>query len=209
MRGAAILVLACACSFEHGRLPGATRDGDVTGDGARIDTATDASMRQTLFAYNIAGEAHSGTDFPGMWAADPGTICDGSSYQLAVDVQNTVDDPLFTRWQYSFSAINCALGTSLPPDEYEVTLVFGEIWIGPGCPYNGTARIFDIEIEGTVVEANVNTVAVGGCCHPDATAPGTPFKRVFTRTISDGTANITLRAKGNDQAMLNAIMLRR
>jgi hypothetical protein len=128
---------------------------------------------------------------------------------LSADVNGTVDDPLFIYWQYSFSAINCAIGQNLPAGNYELTLVFGEIWIGPGCPYTGSAdRIFDVYVEGALQEAALDTVAVGGCCHPDATTPGTPFARVYTVTVADGTLNLVLDALPNEQAIVSAIQLR-
>ena len=198
---ALVLSLLWACSFEQGE---ARVDATSGSDGG------DASTAEVVLAININGEAHTGSDFAGAWAADPGGICDGDKYSLSgIDVQNTVDDPLFTTWQYSFTRINCALGSSLPRGDYELTLVFGEVWIGPGCPYNGTQRVFGIELEGTLVEANVNTVTIAGCCHPDAIVKGAPFKRVFTQTVFDGTLDVTLRAAQGEQAMLSAVMLRR
>ena len=213
MRGIAVLVLACACSFEHGRLPGAPSDDARTDDARQIDAAPDAGDPPMLIAaYNIAGEAHTGVDFPGMWAADPGGICDGLPWTEAVNVTNTVDDALFQRYQYRTNggAIACRVGSGLPVDRYEVTLLFGEMFVGPGCPATSSAqRIFDVLIEGMLVENNLNTLVVGGCCHADATTPGTPFKRVYTLEVDDGVVNITLDGESSYDAMISAIMLRR
>jgi hypothetical protein len=176
---------------------------DATGDdGGGIDADT------VIARFNMGGPTVVGVDFPGEWLADPGTVCGGSTYSLAAEVTGTQDDMLFTFWRYSFSSIPCSVGVDLPAGQYEVTLVFGEIWIGPGCPYNGTRRIFDILVEGTVVENALDTVVVGGCCNENATTPGAPFTRSFAATIDGGAVDVELRAVQPDQAMISAIMLR-
>lgn len=208
MRHVVLGVLLPACSFEHGfavGMPGG--DAGRRHDAPVADAAIDAAPTFVV-AYNVAGPAHTGTDFPGMWAADPG-ICDGLPYTINVDVTNTVDDLLFTRYEYAFETIECALGTNLPPATYEITLLFGELFTGPGCAENNVDRVFDVLVEGTVVEDNLNTVTVGGCCHPSATTPGKPFARVYTREISDGTVDISLRPEPQQATMISAIMLRR
>ncbi len=204
------VLLLPACSFEHGLAVGIPGDDAGPSDDAPViaDIAIDAAPTFVV-AYNVAGPAHTGSDFPGVWAADPGGICDGLPYTINVNVTNTVDDLLFTRYQYAFETIDCALGTNLPPATYEITLLFGELFTGPGCAENNVDRVFDVLVEGTVVEDNLNTVTVGGCCHPSATSPGKPFARVYTREITDGTVDISLRPEPNQATMLSAIMLRR
>jgi hypothetical protein len=213
-RGAAAIAagLLCACSFDTS---GAADPGPLdpqaadaaTGADATGDPAADAGG-VVLLRVNLAGPAHEGIDFPGEWAADPGDVCDGSDWSLEVEVQGTEDDPLFVHWQYSFDEIRCALGQDLPPGDYEITLLFGEVWIGPGCPYTDQ-RIFDVEVEGSIVETGLDTVAVGGCCHPDAVDPGAPFARSYTATVTDGTMNVGLLSHAGAQTMLSAIQLRR
>lgn len=209
-RGALVLLAQLAgCSFDHGVLSGG-RPLDGGDDSALVTIDAPPDAEPTLVAaYNLYGPAYTGIDFPGMWAADPGTICNGTPYQIDVDVTGTVDDVLFTRYQYTYSSMDCAIGMNLPAASYEVTLLFGELYTGPGCYENTIQRIFDVLIEGTVVEDNLNTVAVGGCCNPSATSPGAPFKRVYIQYVADGTVNVTLRAEPQQAAMLSALMVRR
>lgn len=210
MRHVVLGLLLPACSFEHGLAVGTENDAGPGDDAPAVtaDASIDAAPTFVL-AYNLAGPAHTGMDFPGMWAADPGGICDGLAYTINVDVTNTVDDVLFTRYQYAYETIDCALGTNLPPATYEITVLFGELFTGPGCAETNVDRVFDVLVEGTVVEDNLDTVTVGGCCHPSATTPGMPFARVYTREVSDGTVDISLRPEPQQATMISAIMLRR
>src|SRR5438046_1328553 len=68
-----------------------------------------------------------------------------------------------------------------------------------------TARvILQVNLGGPAL----STVAVGGGCNAQATAPGAPFKRTFTAHVTDGVMNVELRAIAPDQAMISAIELR-
>jgi hypothetical protein len=207
---AAALSLVCACSFEHGRFPTGAGPSDGGGDAQAVsaDAAIDAAVPVFVAAYNIGGLAYTGTEFAGTWDTDPGGVCTGSPWTENIDVTGTVDDPLFQRYRYG-GTIDCALGTNLPAATYEITLLFGEVYMGPGCPSPGGTRVFDVSIEGTLVEDNLNTLTAGGCCNPNAPNPGHPFSRVYTREVTDGTVDIALRAESQSQAMISAVMLRR
>jgi hypothetical protein len=212
IRGAAVVMagLVCACSFDPSGAGGASDAGSGRADATPEADApgTEDAGGAVLMRVNLGGPAHRGSDFPGEWAADSGDVCDGSDWTLEVEVHGTEDDPLFVHWHYSFGEIRCALGSDLPPGDYEVTLLFGEVWIGPGCPYDDE-RIFDVEVEGTIVETGLDTVAVGGCCHPDALEPGAPFARSYTATVTDGTMDVGLLSHAGAQTMLSAVELRR
>src|SRR5215510_6036660 len=116
---AAVLSLLAACTFERGfgsHGPSPSDDAAIDADRVTADAASDATpAKQFVLAYNLHGPAHVGIDFPGMWAADPGGICDGEVWDVAFDVANTADDPLFQHYQYRLAggAIACNLGTNL------------------------------------------------------------------------------------------------
>jgi hypothetical protein len=205
--------LLAACSFTPGAGPAAQGDDAaivIDAPGMHGDDAgTDAPMKQLVAAYNIHGPTVVGVDFPGTWAVDPGNICNGDVWDVTFNVTNTVDDELFRHYQYRTAGgtIDCTLGSQLAPGMYEVTLLFGEVWIGPGCSAPATQRLFDVLIEGVKVENDLNTLDEGGCCDPSAVVPGMPFKRTYVVNVSDGVVNITLDAEPNRDTMISALAL--
>ena len=211
----AVLCLLCACTFVPGAGPQAQHDDaaieidapGVGGDGA----AADAAPKQLVAAYNIHGPTVVGVDFPETWSADPGNICNGDVWDVTFNVTNTVDDELFRHYQFRTGGgtIDCTLGSQLTAGMYEVTLLFGEVYVGPGCAAPTTQRLFDVLIEGVKVEDNLNTLSEGGCCDPAATVPGTPFKRSYVVNVTDGVVNITLDAEPTRDTMISAIALYR
>jgi len=162
----------------------------------------DADTRQPV-RINVNGPAHTGTDYPGNWASDPGAggICSGSGffdYNTASAINGTVDDVLFQYLSLG-DPLNCAIG-SLPAGDYEVNLYFAEVYVG--CPsLGGGNRIFDIQLEGQTVATDVNIDSEAGCA---LQSNGGPVVKSFQLTISDGTLNVSMPASEN-VAFLSAI----
>jgi hypothetical protein len=157
---------------------------------------------------NINGPAHSGQDFPGAWGADPGLggVCGPSVYGNPMPIAGTRDDSLFQGESFG-SPLVCAVGGgALPPGRYQVNLYFAEIYWGPGCPGGGPgpgSRLFDVRIEGTVVEGSVDLFREAGC----AASPmgnGRPVVKRYTAAINDGTLDLRFEAQV-DNAKISAI----
>jgi hypothetical protein len=151
--------------------------------------------------YNIAGGDHTGTDFPGLWAADPGGICTGNPEVQTGDIQQTVDDPLFLTRHWG--GITCTID-SMPAGSYTISLLFAEVYIG--CPGgsgggNGT-RVFDISAEGSTLDTGIDVyAATGGCAFSD----GGPLRKTYSGvSVLDGTLSLVL-IPVSDDTTLNAI----
>lgn len=159
------------------------------------DAMPDADTRMPV-RINVNGPAHTGTDYPGNWQADPGAggVCSGSGffdYETNSAINGTVDDVLF---QYVSLAdpLNCSIA-SLDPGDYEVRLYFGEVYVG--CPSGGGGdRVFNIQLEGQTVATSVNIDDEGGCI---LQSNGMPVVKSYNLTINDGTLNISMPASEN------------
>jgi hypothetical protein len=95
----------------------------------------------------------------------------------------------------------------LPPGDYAVTLLFGEVHRGAGCPSSGTlSRVYDVWIEGTRVLQNFDVVSAnGGCVASTTSTSPAPVNRSFTTTVTDGTLNI--ETSGNTNGMISAVQI--
>jgi hypothetical protein len=155
---------------------------------------------------NINGPDHTGVDYPGTWAADPGDggACGPLYYTNNNPITGTMDDALFHNVAYG-PVMTCAVGNQLPAGNYQVTLYFAEIYWGSGCPGGGGSgsRVFDIELEGTTLRNDVDLFDLEGGC---ATNGGSPHLETFTLLINDGTLNISLAASA-DNGMVSAVEL--
>lgn len=147
---------------------------------------------------NIFGPAVTGVDFPGQWQADPGAggtgsdLCTGGTGVEPAMVTGTVDQDLF-KFRV-FGTVDCTIGSNLPSGDYDVTLLMGELFFGPGCPGGGGVgdRVFDVLIEGATVEQNIDVFAEGGCVNSAATTAGVPVTRTYRVTVTDGAVDISL-----------------
>jgi|GEM_PF-464919 len=153
---------------------------------------------------NVNGPAHTGTDYPGNWSADPGSggVCGANAYSTGSAINGTVDDVLFQGEVWG-NPVTCAVddgGVPLPPGDYEVTLHFAEIYFGDGCPGGGGtgSRVFDIVLENTTVETGFDAFAEGGCAASTTNSSTSPVSRTFTVNVSDGTLNVSLPASANN-----------
>lgn len=145
------------------------------------------------YRINTGGEAF--TDSNGnVWDKDGGFGRGQAAFADTIQIAGTVDDFLFQseRWlpagadvlPYRFAVDN---GT------YIIKLYFAE----RGNRAVG-GRIFDVEIEGTIVLKDFDIVAAAG-------APRTLVTREFTRTITDGYINIKFLRGIIQNPMINAI----
>lgn len=192
-----------SASSNDGGLDGAG-DGAVM-DGA-IDSGADAAPTITL-RYNLNGSKFTSTTpaAAGVWQADPGNLCGPSTY-TADAVYGTSDGPLYVGEVFGDPLV-CEVGSnSLPPGDYQITLYFAEIYFGPGCPGGGEgigARVFDVAIEGTVYEQDLDLYKLGKCL---ATDGGAPIVKSYRVTVTDGAVSVRMPATQNN-GCLNAIKI--
>ena len=217
--------MAAGCSFDgavNSQSGGQDSDGAVLpGEDGAVEGGEDGSTgdpdagpgdpdAQGPPAYslrvNLGGEAHVGTEYLGTWLADDGSYCGGNPWQVTAAIHNTVDDPLFQTNVYGIFA--CSFGEGrLPPGDYGVTLLFGEVHRGLGCPSSGTlSRIYDVWFEGNRVLQNFDVVSTnGGCVASTTSTSPVPVNRFFTTTVTDGTLNI--ETTGGTNGMISAVQI--
>jgi len=186
-------------------------------DGGGSTDATDAPadgtpvMRDGALAairIDIDGAAYSGVDYPGAWAADPGTggICNGMTFASpTTTVNGTNDSTLFIGQMYN-GTLTCTV-PNVPAGTYKVTLLFAELRLGasPCTASSPPARIFDIALEGTTVATAFNMTATGGGCAASG-GPGHAFSETYTIDVTDGALDVVETAS-QGAAALNAIEL--
>ncbi len=188
--------------------PGSIPDaGEGSTPDASPDAAPDAtSTPTTTIRINVSGSQHEGIDYPGSWAADPpgSSVCGPSYYENLSPVAGTQDDALFVNVAFGDPMV-CSVGDNLlPSGNYRVRLYFAEIYFGSGCPGGGGTgnRVFNIELEGNLVESNLDIFELAGC----TVNGGTPHIASFDLLITDGTLNIEMPASANN-GMIAAIEL--
>jgi hypothetical protein len=176
---------------------------------AAVDPPPPDGPPPVALRINVNGPAHTGIDFPGMWAADPGNggVCAGpSEFSTMNPINGTRDDELFQREMFG-APLTCAVGGGkLPPGRYQVNLYFAEIFFGPGCQGGGPgtgARLFDIRIEGEMVLPNLDIFSEGGCA-ASTLGTGKPIVKRFMVQINDGTVDLRFDAR-RDNAKISAI----
>lgn len=167
-------------------------------DAMNADAAVDAEPQEVRLRSNVNGPEVDGVDFPGTWAADPGAggVCNGTEGGgNGTAIQGTVDDDLFNG-NMRADPLLCTLGSDLPPGDYDVTLLFAETFFGGNCTGGGAgvgARVFDVIIEGDIVETDLDPFVEGNGCVADAAdADAAPFARTYSVTVDDGDVDIRL-----------------
>jgi hypothetical protein len=194
---------------------GAAAAGDALDAGAQ-DAALPADLAGTVtlpVRIHVNGAAYTGgADFPGSWAADPGIggVCSGAPYSTKAAIRATTDDVLFqTEMAGTAGApLTCAV-RGLPAGKYTVTLLFAEIYFGPGCPGGGTgtgARVFDIVLEGAKVFDKLDLFALGHCAASTSDNKGKPIVKSFDVEVDDGTLDLAFPASV-DRAKISAIQI--
>jgi len=114
-----------------------------------------------------------------VWSADTGYNT-GSTASTGGAISGTTDDTLYqtNRWdgaggselEYSFT---------VPNGFYEVSLLFAETWSGA---FSVGARVFDVEMEGSVVLPSVDVYAESGA--------NAALVRTAMTAVADGTLNV-------------------
>jgi hypothetical protein len=193
----------------------------AVGDSAGLDDAGsahdagsgDAAVATLPLRIHVNGAAYSGgSDYPGSWAADPGIggVCNGAPYTNAVAIRGTTDDVLFQSEMAGTAGVPLACAVhGLPAGQYQVTLLFAEIYFGPGCPAGGSgtgARVFDIYLEGVKVQDKLDLFATGHCAASSSDNKGKPVVKVFDVDVNDGTLDISMPASVNN-AKISAIQI--
>jgi Malectin domain len=163
---------------------------------------------------NIAGPEFVGVDFPGTWAEDSGNgdTCTGSNSGPSTppaEISGTVDDALFVKQVYGLPSMTCQI-TGVPNGNYDVTLVMGPVYYGtgatPACPFP-RSQIFDIELEGQIVQSAYDLTADSNGCVANGGAGSHPVAKTFTIAITDGQLDILLTAPTGEASMLSALQL--
>lgn len=152
---------------------------------------------------NVNGPAHTGQDYPGEWAADPGIggVCNGAPQSTSDNINTTIDDPLFqTRMQSP--SLACSVGSGLAPGVYQVRLYFAELDIGGAasgnaCPLETNSppfspSVFDVLLEGVTVDSDLDIHAIGGCARSTTDPTTRPVVRTYSVQIDDGELDIDL-----------------
>jgi len=189
--------------------PGAAEPADAAGSDARaLDAPGSADAALSAIRIDVDGPAYTGIDYPGSWAADPGTggICDGSPYASPTQTVNGTNDSTLFVGQMFGAALHCTI-PDVPPGAYRVTLLFAELRLGqPPCETTTPpARIFDIALEGTTVATAFDMTDTGGGCAARG-GPGHAFAESYMVAITDGELDVVETAS-QGAATLNAIEL--
>jgi chitinase len=114
----------------------------------------------------------------------------GKTYSANVPIAGTLDDALYQAERWGMSVYRF----DLPPGIYSVQLKFAEVY-----GWKAGQRIFDVQIEGQTVLANLDIFAAAGRY--------TAYDRSFTVQAADGSLDIGFVARV-DAPKINAIRIR-
>ena len=167
----------------------------VVGVDAGVDTPD--AFPPLEVRIDVGGPMVVGVDYPGTWDADPGACANGTTFTSSQGINGTVDNTLFQYEVFSLSQLDCAV-PALPVGNYQVTLLFAELYYGCGGPPG--PHTFTIALEGSVVGA-VDTSADGGGC---ATQTGHPFAKQYEVAVTDGTLDLVFDS-ASDGGVVSAI----
>ncbi|MGB6153352.1 MAG: malectin domain-containing carbohydrate-binding protein [Pricia sp.] len=158
------------------------------------ETDTDTNNNFAL-RINSGGErvTYNGNTFSADNYSDTGRTLDRP--------QTGLDDP-FKTFRYSPSQV---MGYAIPVDngEYTVKLHFAELWFGATSGGSGGqgSRVFDVRMEGDLVENNLDVFAQVGA--------QTTLTKTYAVEVTDGTLEIDFSALGSDggtrHPIINAI----
>jgi large repetitive protein len=112
----------------------------------------------TPIRVNAGGSAYT-DGATNVWSADTGYNT-GSTASSGSAIAGTTDDTLFqtNRWD-SAGGSELEYSFSVPNGLYKVRLLFAETWSGA---YSVNARVFDVEVEGSLVLPDVDVYAQAG-----------------------------------------------
>lgn len=134
----------------------------IAGTSTLTSIGAGAPVYSPVVLRNAGGSAW-GPDSQGLnWSADGG-YSGGSSYSVSDNIDNTTDDVLYRSERWSSGTLTYNFSVANGPAT--VILKFAEIYFGSGRPGGGGAgsRVFDIEINDTLVENDFDPfVASGG-----------------------------------------------
>ena len=135
---------------------------------------------QFLFGVNAGGLAY--TDLDGnFYAAD--TFGVGRTFSITTAIESTFDDTLYQSEVWNVGGFTYEI--ALAPGIYYVELNFAEIWSGT---FDPDARVFDVFLEGLLVEDDLDIVAAAG-------GPLTAYTTGYFISVTDGGLTITTTAE--------------
>jgi hypothetical protein len=142
----------------------------------------------TPIRINTGGSAY--TDPAGqVWAADTG-YTGGITYTTASAISNTTSGPLYQSLRWNYGSLQYRF--AIPNGTYSVRLKFAETtWSAAG------QRIFNIAVNGQLVEANFDVVAAAG-------GPNRALDRTYTASVVGGQIAIDLTGV-RDNPIVNGI----
>jgi arabinoxylan arabinofuranohydrolase len=147
---------------------------------------TDAG--KIVFATNCGGEAFRSGE--GIYYSADKNYIDGRTYSKMPLISGTEDDALF---QSERNGSNFSYKIPLPNNEYQVTLMFAEIYHG-----SAGSRVFNVYIEGVKVSNNLDIYSKVG--------KNVAYDETHTVKVSDGELNISFETI-KDNAKISAIKI--
>ncbi len=137
------------------------------------------------FAVNCGGQAFKASDGT-IFSADK-NYSGGNTYTTTAAISGTEDDKLYQSERYGDVSYNI----DLPNGNYEVTLLFAEIY-----QTQPNQRVFNVLIEGKPVISKLDIWSMAGA--------NAAYNKTFTIQLIDGQLNISLQ-KVTDNAKISAI----
>ncbi|MBN1996611.1 DUF4832 domain-containing protein [candidate division KSB1 bacterium] len=171
-----------------GDLSGSKNPETITVDSDKnISAAFDHVGGGTLvFATNCGGSAYTSGD--GVEYSADKNNSGGSTYSTTSAISGTTDDPLYQTERYGGTF---GYNIPLPDGEYEVTLMFAEIFQS-----SAGSRVFNVSIEGDEVIGNLDIWAKVG--------KNAAYIETHPVTVNDGKLNISFTTIA-DNAKISAI----
>jgi len=142
-----------------------------------VETKPSEPALEPMLAYNIGSDTPYTAGDGTVFAADDLGV--GERDSSASSIAETDDDPLYQSGAYGPSGL--AYDFVLENGAYQVTLHFAEIW--PSAFIAGT-RVFDVEVEGVLVEEALDVAATAG--------PRTAYQTQYVANVEDEQLDVDL-----------------
>jgi len=158
---------------------------------ASVNTTTLTAVANVV-RINVGGTDY--TDGGGnLWSAD-NSFNTGNASVTTANINGTTDNPLYqsNRWD-SGTAPEMQYSITVPNGNYNVILHFSENWSGA---FSIGARVFDVNIEGTLVLDNLDIFSEAGAT--------TALVKTLPVTVTDGQVTIDF-IHGIENPMVSAI----
>lgn len=168
-------------------------DGNLSGYSPIFDATTSSSTPFSPIRVNVGGPAYTDAA-SNVWSADSG-LNTGLVASAAVAIAGTDDDVLYhtNRWDPAGPPV-MEYSRAVPAGTYSVSLHFAETFSGA---YGVGRRVFDVEMEGTIVLSNLDVFAEAGA--------STALIKTVNVQVDDGTLNVRFLHGPIENPFVNAI----